>query len=53
MLQYGKGNFLRTFLDVYFDTLNKNGQVKEAGMSAMNALENDLIAVTALSASGC
>ena len=26
VLQYGEGNFLRTFVDVYFDTLNKNGQ---------------------------
>ena len=26
ILQYGEGNFLRTFVDVYFDTLNKNGQ---------------------------
>ena len=25
ILQYGEGNFLRTFVDVYFDTLNKNG----------------------------
>ena len=25
VLQYGEGNFLRTFVDVYFDTLNKNG----------------------------
>ena len=24
ILQYGGGNFLRTFVDVYFDTLNKN-----------------------------
>ena len=24
ILQYGEGNFLRTFVDVYFDTLNKN-----------------------------
>ena len=24
VLQYGEGNFLRTFVDVYFDTLNKN-----------------------------
>ena len=23
ILQYGEGNFLRTFVDVYFDTLNK------------------------------
>ena len=23
VLQYGEGNFLRTFVDVYFDTLNK------------------------------
>lgn len=28
ILQYGEGNFLRTFVDVYFDTLNKNGQCK-------------------------
>ena len=26
VLQYGEGNFLRTFVDVYFDTLNKNGR---------------------------
>ena len=25
ILQYGEGNFLRTFVDVYFDTLNKSG----------------------------
>ena len=25
VLQYGEGNFLRTFVDVYFDTLNKSG----------------------------
>ncbi len=25
ILQYGEGNFLRAFVDVYFDTLNKNG----------------------------
>ena len=30
VLQYGEGNFLRTFVDVYFDTLNKNGQGKYA-----------------------
>ena len=24
-MQYGEGNFLRTFVDVYFDTLNKEG----------------------------
>ena len=23
ILQYGEGNFLRTFVDLYFDTLNK------------------------------
>ena len=28
ILQYGEGNFLRTFVDVYFDTLNKSGQGK-------------------------
>jgi len=26
ILQYGEGNFLRTFVDVYFDTLNKDGK---------------------------
>ena len=26
VLQYGEGNFLRTFVDVYFDTLNKSGE---------------------------
>ena len=26
ILQYGEGNFLRMFVDVYFDTLNKNWQ---------------------------
>ena len=26
IMQYGEGNFLRTFVDVYFDTLNKNGE---------------------------
>ncbi len=25
IMQYGEGNFLRTFVDVYFDTLNKQG----------------------------
>ncbi len=25
ILQYGEGNFLRTFVDAYFDTLNKEG----------------------------
>ncbi len=25
VLQYGEGNFLRTFVDAYFDDLNKNG----------------------------
>ena len=25
IMQYGEGNFLRTFVDVYFDTLNKEG----------------------------
>ena len=25
VLQYGEGNFLRTFVDAYFDTLNKEG----------------------------
>ena len=29
ILQYGEGNFLRTFVDAYFDSLNKKrtGQV--------------------------
>ena len=30
ILQYGEGNFLRTFVDVYFDDLNKNGQGRYA-----------------------
>ena len=30
ILQYGEGNFLRTFVDVYFDALNKNGNDKYA-----------------------
>ncbi len=30
ILQYGEGNFLRTIVDVYFDTLNKNGQGRYA-----------------------
>ena len=25
ILQFGEGNFLRTFVDLYFDTLNKEG----------------------------
>ena len=25
IIQYGEGNFLRTFADYYFDTLNKEG----------------------------
>ena len=35
ILQYGEGNFLRTFVDVYFDALNKNGQ----GMYAVNIVK--------------
>lgn len=35
ILQYGEGNFLRTFVDVYFDTLNKNGQ----GVYAVNIVK--------------
>ena len=35
VLQYGEGNFLRTFVDVYFDTLNKNGQ----GMYEVNIVK--------------
>jgi len=35
VLQYGEGNFLRTFVDVYFDTLNKN----EGGMYAVNIVK--------------
>lgn len=35
VLQYGEGNFLRTFVDVYFDTLSKNGQ----GMYAVNIVK--------------
>ena len=25
VLQFGEGNFLRSFVDLYFDTLNKEG----------------------------
>ena len=25
IVQFGEGNFLRTFVDLYFDTLNKEG----------------------------
>ena len=35
ILQYGEGNFLRTFVDAYFDTLNKNGQ----GVYAVNIVK--------------
>ena len=35
ILQYGEGNFLRTFVDVYFDTLNKEG----AGEYAVNIVK--------------
>ena len=34
ILQYGEGNFLRTFVDIQFDTLNKNG----VGMYAVNVV---------------
>ncbi len=30
VLQYGEGNFLRTFVDAYFDTLCKNGEGRYA-----------------------
>ncbi|MBE7085864.1 MAG: tagaturonate reductase [Clostridiales bacterium] len=35
VLQYGEGNFLRTFVDVYFDTLNK----AEKGEYAVNIVK--------------
>ena len=35
VLQYGEGNFLRTFVDVYFDALNKN----DGGMYAVNIVK--------------
>ena len=35
ILQYGEGNFLRTFVDIYFDTLTKNGE----GMYAVNIVK--------------
>ena len=35
VLQYGEGNFLRTFVDVYFDTLNKN----DGGMYEVNIVK--------------
>ena len=36
VLQYGEGNFLRTFVDVYFDVLNKN----DGGMYAVNIVKS-------------
>ncbi len=35
IMQFGEGNFLRTFVDVYFDTLNKNRQ----GMYEVNIVK--------------
>ena len=35
ILQYGEGNFLRTFVDAYFDHLNKN----EGGMYEVNIVK--------------
>ncbi len=35
ILQYGQGNFLRAFVDVYFDTLNKN----EEGRYVVNIIK--------------
>ena len=35
ILQYGEGNFLRTFVDAYFDTSNKNG----VGMYEVNIVK--------------
>ena len=35
ILQFGEGNFLRTFVEAYFDTLNKNGH----GEYAVNILK--------------
>ena len=37
VLQYGEGNFLRTFVDVYFDTLNKDG-VGEYGVNIVKPI---------------
>ena len=37
VLQYGEGNFLRTFVDVYFDTLTKEG-VGEYGVSIVKPI---------------
>ena len=37
ILQYGEGNFLRTFVDVYFDALNKSG-VGEYGVSIVKPI---------------
>jgi len=28
ILQYGEGNFLRTFVDAYFDALTKKGKAR-------------------------
>ena len=35
ILQYGEGNFLRTFVDAYFDHLNKN----DGGMYEVNIVK--------------
>ncbi|MBR2341632.1 MAG: tagaturonate reductase [Clostridia bacterium] len=37
ILQYGEGNFLRTFVDVYFDSLNKSG-IGEYGVSIVKPI---------------
>ena len=36
ILQYGEGNFLRTFVDLYFDTLNK----ENLGKYSVNIVRN-------------
>ena len=47
IMQYGEGNFLRAFADLYFDTLNKEGHgdfsvtiVKPANFGTLEKLIN-------------
>ena len=39
VLQYGQGNFLRTFVDAFFNTLN--GEGKEYSVTAVTAIPHE------------
>ena len=46
VVQFGEGNFLRTFVDLYFDTLNKEGgeyKTTEAEIVKIRYYERELI----------